>query len=208
MMALLKNSLLILSILILTSSCATIMTGKTQEVTFDSEPQGAEVAVNGRVIGKTPTTIQLDKKQDQSVSFKLEGYKTQTRRLETKIQGFFWGNIVLGGFIGSTTDGITGGMHEYSPNQYYITLSKDKNVSTTIFGSEKAKVKEFIVVSYASLKVDLSRGKGDYLDSLLAMLGVKDSDKIDSIKKIKSLSEIYNVIPEFAEQVANLFLKE
>ena len=63
-----KNSLLILSVLFLSSSCATIMTGKTQEVTFDSEPQGAEVAVNGRVIGKTPTTIQLDKKKDQMIS--------------------------------------------------------------------------------------------------------------------------------------------
>jgi len=202
-----KNLLLILSILIFISSCATIMTGKTQEITFDSEPQGAEVTVNGRVIGKTPTTIQLDKKKDQSVSFKLEGYKTQTRRLETKIQGFFWGNIVSGGFIGSTTDGITGGMHEYSPNQYYITLSKDKNVSSTIYGSEKAEVKEFIVLSYRSLMVDLSRGKGDYLDSLLSMLDVKGSNKNDSIRKIKSLSEIYDVIPEFAEQIANLFLK-
>ena len=176
-----KNSLLILSVLFLSSSCATIMTGKTQEVTFDSEPQGAEVAVNGRVIGKTPTTIQLDKKKDQTVSFKLEGYKTQTRTLETKVNAWFMGNIVLGGFIGSTTDGITGGMHEYSPNQYYITLSKDKNVSTTIFGSKKAKVKEFIVVSYRSLMVDLSRGKGDYLDSLLSMLDVKESNKNDSI---------------------------
>ena len=203
-----KNSLLILSVLFLSSSCATIMTGKTQEVTFDSEPQGVEVAVNGRVIGKTPTTIQLDKKKDQTVSFKLEGYKTQTRTLETKVNTWFMGNIVLGGFIGSTTDGITGGMHEYSPNQYYITLSKYNNVSTTIFGSDKAKVKEFIVVSYSSLKVDLSRGKGDHLDSLLSMLGVKDSNKNDSIKKIKLLSEIYNVIPEFAEQVANLLLKE
>ena len=202
-----KNSLLILSVLFLSSSCATIMTGKTQEVTFDSEPQGAEVAVNGRVIGKTPTTIQLDKKKDQTVSFKLEGYKTQTRTLETKLNAWFMGNIVLGGFIGSTTDGITGGMHEYSPNQYYITLSKDKNVSTTIFGSKKAKVKEFIVVSYRSLMVDLSRGKGDYLDSLLSMLDVKESNKNDSIRKIKSLSEIYDVIPEFAEQIANLFLK-
>jgi uncharacterized protein YceK len=202
-----KNLLLILSVLIFISSCATIMTGKTQEITFDSEPQGAEVTVNGRVIGKTPTTIQLDKKKDQSVSFKLEGYKTQTRRLETKIQGFFWGNIVSGGFIGSTTDGITGGMHEYSPNQYYITLSKDKNVSSTIYGSEKAEVKEFIVLSYRSLMVDLSRGKGDYLDSLLSMLDVKESNKNDSIRKIKSLSEIYDVIPEFAEQIANLFLK-
>ncbi len=202
-----KNLLLILSVLIFISSCATIMTGKTQEITFDSEPQGAEVTVNGRVIGKTPTTIQLDKKKDQSVSFKLEGYKTQTRRLETKIQGFFWGNIVSGGFIGSTTDGITGGMHECSPNQYYITLSKDKNVSSTIYGSEKAEVKEFIVLSYRSLMVDLSRGKGDYLDSLLSMLDVKESNKNDSIRKIKSLSEIYDVIPEFAEQIANLFLK-
>ena len=203
-----KNLLLILSVLIFISSCATIMTGKTQEITFDSEPQGAEVTVNGRVIGKTPTTIQLDKKKDQTVSFKLEGYKTQTRTLETKVNTWFMGNIVLGGFIGSTTDGITGGMHEYSPNQYYITLSKDHNVSTTIFGSDKAEVKEFIVVSYSSLKVDLSRDKGDHLDSLLSMLGVKDSNKNDSIKKIKLLSEIYNVIPEFAEQVANLFLKE
>ena len=77
-----------------------------------------EVTVIGRVIGKTPITLQLDKKKDQSVSFTLEGYKTQTRNLETSIDGFFWGNIVLGGFIGSTTDAITGGMHEYSPNQY------------------------------------------------------------------------------------------
>ena len=206
-MRIIKNLLLILSVLIFISSCATIMTGKTQEVTFDSEPQGVEVAVNGRIIGKTPTTIQLDKKKDQTVSFKLEGYKTQTRTLETKVNTWFMGNIVLGGFIGSTTDGITGGMHEYSPNQYYITLSKDKNVSTTIYGSEKAKVKEFIVVSYGSLMIDLSRGKGDYLDSLLSMLDVKESNKNDSIRKIKSLSEIYNVIPEFAEQVANLFLK-
>ena len=108
-----KNSLLVLSILILTSSCAPVMTGKTQEVTFDSEPQGAEVAVNGRVIGKTPTTIQLDKKKDQTVSFKLEGYKTQTRTLETKLNAWFIGNIVLGGFIGSSTDGITG-VHKLS----------------------------------------------------------------------------------------------
>ena len=96
-----KNSLLILSVLFLSSSCATIMTGKTQEVTFDSEPQGAEVTVNGRVIGKTPTTIQLDKKTDQSVSFKLEGYKTQTRTLETKVSAWFMGNIVLGGLLPS-----------------------------------------------------------------------------------------------------------
>ncbi|SVD71624.1 uncharacterized protein METZ01_LOCUS424478 [marine metagenome] len=88
------------------------------------------------------------------------------------------------------------------------TIQSKRLIYKKSFGSEKAKVKEFIVVSYSSLKVDLSRGKGDHLDSLLSMLGVKDSNKSDSIKKIKSLSEIYNVIPEFAEQVANLFLKE
>jgi len=39
------------------------------------------------------------------------------------------------------------------------------------------------------------------------MLDVKESNKNDSIRKIISLSEIYDVIPGFAELIANLFLK-
>ena len=35
---------------------------------------------------------------------------------------WFWGNILFGGVFGSTTDGLSGSVHEYSPSQFFITL--------------------------------------------------------------------------------------
>ena len=120
-----KNLILLFSILFSVSACTTIMSGKTQEMTFDSEPQGVEVNVSGKVIGKTPTTVQLDKKNDQTLTFTHEGYKTQTRNLTTAVDPWFFGNVIFGGVIGSTTDAITGSIHKYAPNQYYVTMVKD-----------------------------------------------------------------------------------
>ena len=55
---------------------------------------------------------------------------------------------------------------------------------------------------------DISKRNGDYLNSLINMLKIKDEDKEDSIKKMQQLSELYSEIPEFAEQVADYFLKD
>jgi hypothetical protein len=186
--------------------CATIVTGTTQEMTFDSEPDGVTVVVNGRVIGKTPVTIQLKKKSDQSITFKKEGYKTQTRQLSTSTQGWFWGNILIGGFIGSTVDGVSGAIYEYSPSQYYVTLAPE---SSGVNMTEKAEVKAFIVASYRQIMEDLSKREGEYLSSLLILLKIKEDNKEDAIKKISSLAELYYPnIPEFAEQVTNYYLKK
>ena len=202
-----KNYAYFIFLLFLTNSCATIISGTTQEVSFNSEPQDVEVTVGGKVIGKTPLTIQLDKKSDQSVEFNLEGYKRQTRSLTTTMDGWFWGNILLGGLIGSTTDGISGSVNEYSPNQYYVTMVADSSNPVNSITSEKSKVKEFIVISYTQIIRDLAKGEGEYLDSLVSMLKIEDSNRSESIKKIKSLSEVYTIIPDFAEQVTNYFLK-
>jgi len=202
-----KQYAYLIFLLFLTNSCATLISGTTQEVTFNSEPQDVEVTVGGKVIGKTPLTIQLDKKSGQSVEFNLEGYKRQTRSLTTTMDGWFWGNILLGGLIGSTTDGISGSMHEYSPNQYYVTMVADSSSPINEISSEKSKIKEFIVVSYRQIISDIAKGEGEYLDSLVSILKIEDSNRSESIKKIKSLSEIYTIIPDFAEQVANYFIK-
>jgi len=202
-----KHYAYLIFLLFLTNSCATLMSGTTQEVTFNSEPQDVEVTVGGKVIGKTPFTIQLDKKSGQTVEFNLEGYKRQTRSLETTMDGWFWGNIVLGGLIGSSTDGISGSINEYSPNQYYVTMVADSSDSINSIKSDKAKIKEYIVISYQQIVTDLARGGGQYLNSLVLMLKVADSKRTESVKKIKALSEVYTIIPDFAEQVANYFIK-
>jgi hypothetical protein len=102
----------ILSIFIL-SSCASIVTGRDQNLTFNSEPDGATVTVSGKVVGKTPISVQIDKGKNQALVFEKEGYKTFTTQLSTRTNSWFWGNIVLGGFFGSSTDGISGAIYEF-----------------------------------------------------------------------------------------------
>ena len=41
-------------VLAFSGGCATIVSGTTQEVSFQSNPEDAKVSVSGRVIGKTP----------------------------------------------------------------------------------------------------------------------------------------------------------
>ena len=161
-----KNRTYLILLLFLTSACATIVAGTTDEVTFNSEPQGVQVTAGGKVLGKTPMTIQLDKKSGQVVEFELEGYKKQTRPLSTKLEPWFFGNILIGGLVGSTTDAVSGSIHEYSPNQYYVTMVAESSTSVNVIKSEKAKIKEYIVISYNQIIRELPMGEGQYLDSL------------------------------------------
>ena len=105
--------------------CASIIEGKTQAVTFNSEPSGAQVIINGIPMGVTPATITLKKSEydNASVVFKKEGHQDQQANLHTKVTGWFWGNIISGGLLGSATDAISGAMWEYSPDKHFVTAS-------------------------------------------------------------------------------------
>ena len=150
--------------LVALTGCASIISGRTQEVSFASNPEGTTVTVNGRIIGKTPLTVNLQKKSGQSLVFSKDGYKTLSMQLETSIDGWFWGNIVLGGVIGSTTDGITGSVYKYAPSQYMVTLEPDgtNKIDGKSALSDQQKAKEYIVVAYKSLIEELTKNdKGE-----------------------------------------------
>ncbi|MCM2264276.1 MAG: PEGA domain-containing protein [Desulfuromonadales bacterium] len=183
--------------------CATIVSGTTQEVTFQSEPEGATVTVNGRPLGKTPMTIQLDKKSEQTLTFELSGYRTVTMPLSTSLDGWFWGNIVIGGLLGSTTDGLSGAVYEYAPSQYFVSLHPLNGIDKP----QKAKAREFIVAGYKNIVQELNSTPAEYVNSLLELLEVPQADREAAIKKIKGLSEVYSDIPKFAQEVTDLFIK-
>jgi hypothetical protein len=189
----------------LLTNCSTIVAGRNQEVTFDSEPKGAKVVIAGKTYGETPLTVNIERKKGQVVTFEKEGHHSQTRGLETSINTWFLGNIILGGFIGSTTDAITGSMHEYKPNSYYITLVPKKDGPSQVLNSERAKLKDFIVSNHKELVNDLSRGGGRQFDALAIMLKVKTSDQSAVLKKMSALSQVYEEPPQFAEEVVRLY---
>lgn len=114
----------ILASLTLISGCATIVSGETQTVTFNSVPDGADVLVNGEIKGKTPITFPLKRADGNVLEIKKEGYKTHKGVLRTNLNGMFWGNILIGGLFGSTTDNVTGASREYAPGTIVVKLEK------------------------------------------------------------------------------------
>ncbi len=98
------------------SGCATIIHGGgDQNVTFTSSPVGATVTVDNRVIGTTPTQAELKRKIDHYVTLDLPGYAPQSETLQSKLSGWAFGNILLGGIIGVIVDASTGGMYRLTP---------------------------------------------------------------------------------------------
>jgi len=111
------------------SSCATIIDGTKQKVSFSSNPSNAEVIVDGRMLGRTPLTEDLSKKDIHTVKINLNGYHPYEMTLIKKVNSWVWGNIVLGGLIGLGVDAITGGLYELSPTQVNADL-KVKGLSS------------------------------------------------------------------------------
>ena len=102
---------------------ATIFHGTTQNITVDSQPSGANVYVDGQLMGTTPVTLTLKKGKYKVITIKKECYKPVTLQLQKTMDGVALLNIF---WDLSTTDFITGALWEYSPNHFFVKLQKDK----------------------------------------------------------------------------------
>lgn len=158
------------------AGCASIVTGTEQSLTFNSEPDGATVIVAGKTLGKTPLTVKVPKDKNMSLTFEKEGYKPFTTQLSTTLQGWFWGNIVFGGLLGSTTDGISGAMHQYSPDQYFVTLVPDKPYGVAD-ATKSRRIKELFVAFGSDIRAQLATGDGEVLNQVVSLLDPNPSSK-------------------------------
>lgn len=113
-----------LAIALLTSSCATIISGSKQNVRFDSNPATATIFIDEVEVGKTPFEIKLKRNSDHSVMIKLEGYQTYETKLTRKFNAWYIGNILFGGLIGVIIDPITGAIYNLTPDQVNAQMNK------------------------------------------------------------------------------------
>ncbi|THI84610.1 MAG: hypothetical protein CAF41_010010 [Nitrospira sp. CG24A] len=217
--------------------CATMTSGTTQEMSFQTNPENVVVSLirsvpaldeegdwtkktgrdwsptpmrdEMRILGKTPFTLQLDRIEGQQIVFSKEGFKPLTMNLTTTINGAFWGNILLGGLFGSTTDGISGAIYEYVPSQYFVTLIPETAtpIERATSANSREKAREFIVHGYTSLIADISKGSGESLSSVLELLHIGKDQESDARRKIQALSQVYTDPAVFAHHVSDLYLK-
>jgi hypothetical protein len=106
------------------TGCATIFDGDTQLLTFDSVPTGAEVYIDGVLLGVTPMSASVKRKKGATLTMKKEGYVDRVMPMATTMNMTFLGNLVTGGLFGTTTDSATGAINKYEPGQFMVTLQK------------------------------------------------------------------------------------
>lgn len=107
------------------SSCATVLTGTYNKVSFNSNPEGAKIYKDGVEMCVTPCTVPIRKQYNKTnIEFKLDGYKTRIITLNKRFDvvsilnltnPLFWGVDVIGGAI-----------VQYDTRAYYIELDYEK----------------------------------------------------------------------------------
>ena len=151
----------------LLSACATIFTGTTDSITFDSEMGPLRVFIDGEYIGETPVTTTVKRKLGNTkplVRFEKDGFVTQEYPLK---KSFNWiaisdiSSLILSGGI----DLLTGAIMEYDPLHYNIVLLPEDGNKQGAY-KRKIRVNFFVIATFDSLMRDLTVGQGEYFELL------------------------------------------
>jgi len=133
-----KNLFLIailIATVLLTSSCASIVTKSTYPISISSTPSNAEISITDKkgkeiFLGNTPAIVRLKagagffSKAEYQVKFSSRGYNDKIVPVTFTLDGWYFGNILLGGFIGMLIiDPATGAMWKIETDFLNETLT-------------------------------------------------------------------------------------
>lgn len=188
---------------ILCSGCASIFSGSTQQIGFDTNPNKADVYVNDAKVCTTPCVTVLQRSKIlPKVEIKKEGYENANVPIMSRtnywvVADVLWGYSSTTAFAIDYLGNDGAATVEYDPNRYFTTM-------TPIKGSKKESQSEllrFVVSNHDELIVDISRGRGEYLLVLYDLIGVEKDKEAAALSKLKDLAVRYGDTVEFARAV-------
>ena len=112
--------------LLLCSGCATIMHGTYQYVEIKSQPAAATAFVNGEAV-ITPAKVLLKRgfpTQEYQVLLEKDGYKPGYAKINQKLSGWLWGDIIWGILPGIAVDALSGAAFDLYPKQVMVNLEE------------------------------------------------------------------------------------
>jgi hypothetical protein len=116
------------------SGCATIVSKSLWPCSISTNPAGAKVSIRNKkdieiYSGRTPATVSLKSgsgffgRASYSVKLEMDGYESKTVNLECKLNGWYFGNLLIGGWIGMLiVDPATGAMYRLADKEVYENL--------------------------------------------------------------------------------------
>ncbi len=163
-------SLSVLTVLLI-SGCATLFSSTTQVVKFESYPSGAELYIDGNLVGKTPIEVEMKKEtfHNYTYQFRLEGYVTYQQRLTKELNKTALFNTVM--WPSWATDALTGAMIEFSPANYYVEL-KPRN--SALRDQPDSLKRLYTASNFLHIKEDIAQGSGQNTTAIAKMYHLTD----------------------------------
>ncbi len=148
-----KNLLLFTTLLILlvSSGCATLLTGTKDTITFNSTPQGAIVYKDGIELCSTPCRMPIKRSLNRSeIEFRLDGYETRYFTLDKEMN--FVSVINLGNMFGWAVDAATGSLAKYSSKSYDMDMKLSSLSGTSNILEIRIDTRKNVVDIYSNQK--------------------------------------------------------
>ena len=117
---------LVTAIALTTAGCGAIFNGTRQTITATSAPDGARISTDpGTGDYTTPTSLNLERKNNYVLTFTREGYTPATFQIERHMQGGILAlDILFTGLLGVVIDAATGAWYKLSPETAVVSLTK------------------------------------------------------------------------------------
>jgi hypothetical protein len=109
------------------NGCASIIHGSTDKVDFSSNPTGAQVYVNGQLMGTAPFALNLESKKTYTIEFRKDGYVNKTVLINNKVGAGWIVLDVICGLLPVIVDAATGNW--YSLDQEHVNAALEQQQS-------------------------------------------------------------------------------
>jgi hypothetical protein len=176
--------------LVSASGCATVIKGTSQEISITTDPPGAacELKRDGEVfatVDPTPGAAKVSKSSREiGISCRKNGFVEATASLQSSLEGWTIGNIVLGGLIGIVIDLGTGAINKYE-TELFVKLQPEKFARNEqrdrFFDGWRAQVTQQLQRNQAEIRKTCAK---DQCDALLAKA---ETEAQNSLKQIESM---------------------
>ncbi len=106
-----------------TSGCATIVASGPDPVPVNSQPSGAQIFVDGALVGTTPSTIKLARDTSGTITIEKPGFEPMTVHKSKVLNGWVFGNLCVGMLPGLLIDIATGNTKRFSKTPVTVSLT-------------------------------------------------------------------------------------
>lgn len=108
------------------SGCGAIFNGSRQNITVTSAPDAAQIKGEPSIGDfTTPTTLNLERKHDYTLTFAKDGYSSATAAISHHARGgIIVLDVLLTGLIGVVIDAATGAWNKLEPATVTVAMTK------------------------------------------------------------------------------------